>query len=400
MRSSRYQFNRLEFAGSLGDLGTLLPIAIGLIFVNGLNPTGLFLSVGIFYIFSGIYYGVTVPVQPMKVIGAYAIATAMTASQITASGFLIGGILLIIGASGAIKMISRYIPLSVVRGVQLSTGTLLMIQGIKFMLGTSKMQIISAAVEPYLTIGNIGFIPIGIIIGLVGGVLTLLLLENKKIPAGLVVVGGGLGLGLIFGTRESLEQLNIGIHLPKLLPFGWPTGPDFTFALLALVLPQIPMTLGNAVIAYADLSGQYFGDQSKKVTYRASCITMALANFISSFIGGMPLCHGAGGLAAHYRFGARTAGSNLLIGVIFLFLAIFLGGDSLAIFYLLPLSVLGILLLFTGGQLAMTIMDLQSRKDYFVVLVMMGITLASNLAAGFLVGIGAAWILKVEKLKI
>ena len=160
------------------------------------------------------------------------------------------------------------------------------------------------------------------------------------------------------------------------------------------------MTLGNAVMAYADLSKDYFGDSSKKVTYKSACISMALANFISSTIGGMPLCHGAGGLAAHYRFGARTAGSNLMIGVIFIILAVVLGNESLAVIYLLPLSVLGILLLFAGSQLALTIMDLANRKDFFVVLFMLGVTLASNLAAGFMVGIVVAWVLKAEKLQV
>ena len=140
-----YRFNRLEFSGSLGDLGTLLPLALGLILVNGLSPNGIFLSVGLFFIFSGLYFGITVPVQPMKVISAYAIATAMTASQITASGYLIGLVLLIIGATGAITVIGRYIPKSVVRGVQLSTGTLLMVEGIKFMLGTTRLQLLRQA---------------------------------------------------------------------------------------------------------------------------------------------------------------------------------------------------------------------------------------------------------------
>jgi SulP family sulfate permease len=153
---SRFRFNRLEFAGSLGDLGTLLPIALGLILISGLNPYGVFLSVGFYYIVSGCYFGVTVPVQPMKIIGAYAIATSMTASQITASGYLIGLVLLVIGGTGAITAIGRYIPKSVVRGVQLSAGTLLMIQGIKFMLGTTKLQILRQAAEPYLNSAAVG----------------------------------------------------------------------------------------------------------------------------------------------------------------------------------------------------------------------------------------------------
>jgi SulP family sulfate permease len=230
--------------------------------------------------------------------------------------------------------------------------------------------------------------------------LTLLLLDNKKFPAGAVVVLGGIALGLIFGIRAGLDKINPGIHLPQFLPLGWPTKADFTFALFALVLPQIPMTLGNAVIAYADLSKDYFGDNSKKITYKSVCVSMALANLVSSTIGGMPLCHGAGGLAAHYRFGARSAGSNLMIGGIFVVLALALGDGSLAVIYLLPLSVLGILLLFAGSQLALTIMDLKNRKDFFVVLFMLGITLASNLAAGFMVGIGLAYLLKSERLQV
>jgi len=397
---SKYRFNRLEFSGSLGDLGTLLPLALGLILINGLSPHGVFLSVGLFFIFSGIYFGVTVPVQPMKIIGAYAIATTMTASQISASGFLIGAVLLIIGATGIITIIGKYIPNSVVRGVQLSTGALLMIQGIKFMLGTTKLQILRQAAEPYLSIDSVGPLPIGIILGVIGGLLTLMLIENKRLPAALLVVGGGFIFGFIFGLRHGFDGIKIGINLPAFLPFGWPTKADFTFALFALVLPQIPMTIGNAVIAYADLSKDYFGEDSKKVTYKASCISMALANLLSSTIGGMPLCHGAGGLAAHYRFGARTAGSNLMIGAIFIALAILLGSEALAIVYLLPLSVLGILLLFAGSQLALTIMDLSNRKDYFVILVMLGITLATNLAAGFIGGIAVAYILKWKKLSV
>jgi SulP family sulfate permease len=127
---------------------------------------------------------------------------------------------------------------------------------------------------------------------------------------------------------------------------------------------------------------------------------MALANFLSSAIGGMPLCHGAGGLAAHFRFGARTAGSNLMIGVIFAALAILLGRHSLAVIYLLPLSVLGVLLLFAGSQLALTVLDLKDRSELFVCLIILGITLATNLAAAFIAGIAITQLLKWKKLSI
>jgi SulP family sulfate permease len=160
------------------------------------------------------------------------------------------------------------------------------------------------------------------------------------------------------------------------------------------------MTLGNAVMAYTDLSKQYFGTRSQKVTNRRACVSMALANFFSFFAGGMPLCHGAGGLAAHYRFGARTAGSNLMIGIVFAVLAILLGSGIVDVLKILPMSVLGILLIFAGAQLALTIMDLESRKDYFVAAMILGITLASNLAAGFIVGIIIAHVLRWEKLSV
>ena len=398
--TQRFGFNRMELAGSLGDLGTLLPLALGMILVNGLNPMGLFFSVGLYYILSGIYFGVTVPVQPMKVIGAYAIATAMSAPQIFASGLIMAVVLLIIGSTGLVSLMGKYIPRPVVRGVQLSTGMLLAAQGVKFMAGTSTFQLIQETAEPHLIIQSLGAIPIGIVIGVFGGILTLLLLDNRRLPAGLILVLGGIVLGLVLGRHEGFDRLGIEFNLPNLFPFDMPTRLDFTFALLALVLPQVPMTLGNAVFAYSDLSREYFGDRSRRVTYRGACISMALANLLSFVFGGMPLCHGAGGLAAHYRFGARTAGSNLIIGLFFVVLAVLLGSHILTVINLLPMSVLGVLLLFAGSQLALTITDVRERKDLFVVLTMLAITLASNLAVGFVAGIFIAYALKSERLKV
>jgi sulfate permease, SulP family len=160
------------------------------------------------------------------------------------------------------------------------------------------------------------------------------------------------------------------------------------------------MTLGNAVIANADLSGEYFPNTSDRVTYSGLCISMAAANFLSFVLGGMPMCHGAGGLASCYRFGARTAGSNILSGIIFLVLAVFLGQHSLSIFYLIPMSALGVLLIFAGSQLTLTLLDMKTRKELFVPIMVLGVTLASNLAVGFVMGIVLAYVLKSTRLAV
>jgi SulP family sulfate permease len=81
-------------------------------------------------------------------------------------------------------------------------------------------------------------------------------------------------------------------------------------------------------------------------------------------------------------------------------LAVFLGIHALAVVYLIPMSILGVLLIFAGSQLALTIIDMKERKDLFVALIMLGITLASNLAIGFVVGLAIAYALKSEKLAI
>ena len=396
----RIVLNRMEAAGSLGDLGTLLPIAIAMVMLNGMSPMGVFFSIGVYYILSGLYFGITVPVQPMKVIGAYAIATAMTPEQILASCLLMGAGLLITGLTGAIDMIAKITPKPVIRGVQLSTGVLLMSGGIRFMMGTSTFQAMQEAVEPHLVVQALGPLPISLVIGAIGTVLTLLLLDNRRFPAGLMVVAGGFLAGLALGGRITLGFEDIGLHFPALFPAGFPGGVDFTFALFALVLPQLPMTLGNAVLAYTDLSKEYFKDQSKKVSNRNVCVSMALANFFSFCFGGMPMCHGAGGLAAHFRFGARTAGSNLIIGAVFAAMAILLGSRIIDVLNLLPMSILGVLLVFAGVQLALAVMDLNTRKEYFTATLILGITLAANLAAGFIAGMAAAHLLRWDRLSV
>jgi SulP family sulfate permease len=385
-----YRFDRMEFAGSLGDLGTMLPLAIGMIVLNKLHATNVFILVGFFYIAAGFYFRVTTPVQPMKVIGAYAIAVGLTPTQIVASSLWMGIFVLFLGTTGLIQTIGKYTPKSTVRGVQLGVGVVLMVKGLKLMI----------LPDPNLAIQALGPVSMSIILGTAGLVLTLLLLDNKKLPAALVIIILGIVLGIFIGKPLRAEAFNWSIHFPKLMPYGWPSLDDFLWVLPVLVLPQIPMTIGNAIISNTDVMHEYFGERAYRATYRSVSNSQGIADVVSFFLGGIPMCHGAGGLAAHYRFGARTAGANLIIGGIFVFFALIFGEIMVAILNLLPFSLLGVLLVFAGLQLALMIQDVEDRKDLFVVLLMLGIALASNLAVAFVAGIIVAYALKSDKLTI
>ena len=385
-----FRFDRMELAGSLGDLGTLLPLAVGMIMLNQMNATSVMVSVGLFYILAGLYFGVPVAVQPMKVIAAYAITSEMTQLQIVSSGLWMGALVLFLGATGLIGVIQRYTPKSTVRGVQLAVGVVLLMKGLELMIGH----------DPNLAVQTIGPINTGLLLGAAGLGLTLLLLGNKKLPAALVLIVFGIAAGLLIGKPLDREAFAWGFHLPAPMPYGWPAWDDLVWVLPIVVLPQLPMTIGNAIISNTDLTHEYFPETAGRVTNRRVSISQGLANLVSFFLGGIPMCHGAGGVAAHYRFGARTTGSNLYIGGIFLVLALVFGENIVSVLRLLPLSILGVLLAFAGLQLALMIEDLRDRKSLFVALFMLGLALAFNLAVAFIAGIALAYVAKSDKIRV
>jgi SulP family sulfate permease len=254
--------------------------------------------------------------------------------------------------------------------------------------------------DPNLKIHYLGPLPMGIILGVISIILTFALLDNKRFPAALIVVGFGIAIGLLIGKPIQLSEASWGVHLPSPLPYGFPPWSDLLFVLPVAVLPQLPMTVGNAIISNTDVAHGYFGKQAVRVTNRSSSISQGIANVCASVFGGMPMCHGAGGLAAHYRFGARTGGSNLIIGITLLILALIFGESIVPVLNLLPRSILGVLLVFAGIQLSLMIQDLRNKKDFFVALLILGLALAFNLGIAFLAGIALAYALKSEKIRI
>jgi SulP family sulfate permease len=384
-----FRFDRSEWAGSLGDLGTLLPLSVGMIVLNGLSATSVFAAVGLFYALAGLYFRTPMAVQPMKAIAPYAIAAGLTPLQIQASCLWMGGILLVLGTTGFIEVIRRYVPGSVIRGVQLAVGVSLLIRGLELM------------VEPdiHMRLQTLAGIPMGIVLGGLGLIGTLLLLHDRRLPPALVLIGFGAILGLVLG-RPFEGNPWVGLESPRLGPYGWPSLELFWWALPVLALPQLPVTIGNAVLSNTALAHEYFPGTARRVSNRSVSISMGLANLGAYFLGGMPMCHGAGGLAAHYRFGARTGGSNLIIGGILVLLALSLGENLVGVFNLLPDAILGVLLVFAGVQLALVIQDLADRKDLFIVLFMLGLGLAFNLAVSFLAGIALVYLFKLRWVKV
>jgi hypothetical protein len=63
-----------DLSGAFGDLGTLLPLAAGLVIVSGVDARGFFITFGIATILSGFAFRLPMPVQPQKAVAAAAIA--------------------------------------------------------------------------------------------------------------------------------------------------------------------------------------------------------------------------------------------------------------------------------------------------------------------------------------
>jgi SulP family sulfate permease len=383
---TRVTLSRRELAGALGDLGTLLPLSIGMILINGLDPVAVYWGIGLFYIFSGLYFRLTMSVEPMKVVSGYAIATGIPAEQIQLAALLLGLILLVIRLSRIMGTIQRLVPRAIIRGLQLSTGLLLARQGVTLIAGTDHPALNMAAYW--------GPVPMSIIVGIGCTILTLALLANKRFPPALLIVGLGLVLGLITDGRNLTVLLVPVWTLPSFAGLPPISSSTIGLVMLTLVLPQLPMTVGNAIIATRDLAHRYFGENAHRVSADRLCLSMAVANTLCFFIGGMPMCHGAGGLASRYLFGARTAVSNYVIGALFIGLVVYFGENVVIALKLLPSAVLGVLLLFSGIQLGASISDVDERNELFIIILMVAITLAAGLGVAFICGLGAWYLMR------
>src|SRR3984885_6011166 len=373
------RFGRMEWAGAFGDLGTLIPFVVAYIAVLKMDPFGVLFSFGAAMVVCGAYFRTPIPVQPMKAIGAVAATQAAQTATITpgtvyGADLVTGLVWLVMGLTGAAKHISGFVPRSVVIGIVLGLGIGFMLEGIRLMSG-------------------------GWFIAAIALLGTVLLLSNKAIPAMflLLIFGGVCGTFEHHESLKALAETRIQFPLPSvaLATISW---HDLLIGMAFLALPQLPLTLGNAVIAIREENNRLFPD--RPVTEDCIATSTGLVNGGSAIFGGVPMCHGAGGMAGHVAFGARTGGAPIILGVILLSLAFCFSNSIEAILNVFPKAVLGVILFLTGAQLSLGSCDFSKNKgERFITLATAAFAMW-NVGLAFVVGMGLAYVAKRGLLRL
>lgn len=361
IEKTRNRYNRMEWSGAFGDIGTLIPFVVAYITIVKVPPLGLLFMFGISLLISGLYYKTPLPIQPMKAIGAAAIAGGISPAALYGSGITTGLFWLLAGITGIIRPIAKLATKPIVRGIMLGLGLTFMVDGINRMM-TAPILALSALVITYL------------------------LLTNPKIPAMFVLLLIGVGSAVIMNPEiaAELSKIHIGFQLPDFsLPhISW---SDLVTGTLLFTIPQIPLTLGNAVIAIVAENNELFPD--RKVTEKKNAISQGIMNLASPVFGGIPMCHGAGGMAGHVRFGAKTGGAPVILGSILILIALFFSDSVTIIFRIFPNAILGVILFFAGSELAIVVKDIGDKKADFYVMLIVAAFAMWNMGAAFLAGV-------------
>jgi MFS superfamily sulfate permease-like transporter len=348
-----------ECSGACGDLGTFIPHVIGAMTVAGLAPAGVLFGFGAFLISTGLFYGLPLPVQPMKAVSAVILTDGLKPGEVAAAGMILGLILLVLGLTGWIGRLARTIPQSVSAGLQLGLGLLMGVLGLKLMLET-----------PW-----IGF----------GALAALFLLSRiPRCPAAPIVLAAAAVAGYATGNTTISHEITFSPGMPHLVVPAW---KEVWRSLEIAVLPQLSLTLTNAVIVTASLSRELFPASGSIASERNLALSSGLANVLLAPFGAMPMCHGAGGLQAQYRFGARSGLAPIIFGVVVLVLAVGLADHAAPLFAIIPIGAVGALLILAGTDLAISRRLFDGKPScWWVIGVTALVTLTINPALGLILG--------------
>lgn len=356
------RFDRNEIAGAFGDLGTDLPLLIGVIAASGIDSASVLVMFGLMQVLSGVWYRLPMPVQPLKAFAALVIAQKLPGRVIFGGGLAIGVSMFVLSVTGLIDGLARLVPKAVVRGIQ---------------FGLS-LQLATLALTKYVGADGAA----GYVLAAAAFVVTVVLFGNRRWPAALIVIALGVAYALVFKLDIATAQKAVGLHLPT---WHLPQSADILTGALLLALPQIPLSLGNSILATRQVAHDLFPER-EPLTVRRISFTYALMNLVNPFFGGFPVCHGSGGMVGHHAFGARTGGSVVIYGGIFLVLGLFFSQGFAEVVQLFPLPVLGVLLLFEALALATLLRDISTGRADLLVALLVGL-LCAGLPYGYLVGL-------------
>jgi MFS superfamily sulfate permease-like transporter len=378
-----YRLSRSEISGAFADLGLLIPLEAALIAVNGLNPTSTLLGVGIFYIAAGWYFGLPMPVQPLKALAAIAIARELAPDVIAAGALLMTVSLAFLAVIGLIDRLYSVVPTAVVRGVQLGLAYVL----IRGAINLLEKPLAPDAAQASLSIAGAS-VPFMVALAPLFLLGIALLVRKPLVPASLAVLVAGIATGIALGRWDGGAELG-----PAAFSAGMPGLEAFGTAAAVLLTAQLPLTLANSVIATADASARYFPEQAGRATPRRLSLSIAAGNLWAGFFGGLPVCHGSGGLTAHYRLGARTPMATTLLGLVLVGVALALGLMAQDVRTLIPLPFFGVLLLYVGVQHVALAANVERSSDLLYV-ALAGILTAvfdGNLAYAAGITLGCYW---------
>ena len=340
-RRNPFRIGSGEAAGAVADLGVMVPLAAALILVNGLDAGAVFVCAGALVIAAGVVFRIPFPVQPLKALTAVAVAQQLAPDVIHAAGLEIAAVLLLLSFRHVADVVARVFTKPVVRALQFGVGVLLVFASIKLV------------VDPPDVFASTPTAPWPWILMLAAFVGVVVAVRTRRYWVALAV----LGAGAVAATAAAVPHVDgPSFALPEA---QLPTAGAFASAFFLLVIPQLPLTFGNAVVAVNDLAHEYLGPAAARVSPSRVCLSAGMGNALSGVLGGMPMCHGAGGLTAHVRLGARTAGMNVLLGSALLALGLFFAVDVPVILGLVPIWGLGAFLVYAGLRHAWLISDLR-----------------------------------------
>ena len=354
------RFDRNEWSGAFGDIGTDLPLITGMILVSGIDAASVLIVFGIMQILTAWLYGIPMPVQPLKAVAAIVIAERLTGSVIYGAGLAIGFTMLFLTVTGLIDWLGRVIPKAVIRGIQFGLGAKLALLALtNFVQAEGATGYVLAAIAFVMVIGLLG---------------------NRKYPPALFVIMLGLLYSFLFKTHAGILEPSFRFALPQLHA---PSIQDIFLGFFVLALPQIPLSLGNSIYATKQIANDLFPE--KEITVRKIGLTYSLMNIVAPFMGGVPVCHGSGGMAGHYAFGGRTGGSVVIYGSMYLLLGLFFSGSFNGVITIFPLPILGVILFFEGLTLMRLIEDTVYPRAHLSIALLVGL-IAVGLPYGFLIG--------------